>query len=347
MDYEKFSNWFNVFFQKIKARSLATDFYLSFSQSDSMKGLLILLIIWAHNDYLVPTQGPLQKYIYLFHVSTFFILPFLYQPRQVQVKNLKKTIIRCYLPFFITLFWAVLLFRSLSGWRDFSWWQLFRSILIPQQFYLKQSCGFYFLWFLPAYCATILLKYIVQQTPRKYGFHIIVWSMGLFLFLCLMLDNQIATFLSWDVPFAISFGIFYCGMGILAKEILAGLTAYLSGRQMLFFSIIVFIILSMLYLRSNSNMYFRLFFPISFFLILYSYRHFLSTSQWLVFLGKASLIIYLVHIFFYNGLKKIMDKFVLNHYLAGIIVYCGTVIFSIIFYITLHYFREKLKPALR
>ena len=51
--------------------------YIDRNQSETIKGILILLIVFGHNHVLCPNTeiGGMMDYLYLFHIAGFFILP--------------------------------------------------------------------------------------------------------------------------------------------------------------------------------------------------------------------------------------------------------------------------------
>ena len=76
---------------------------ISINESTALKGLLIFLIVLGHNMiftyYVLPYNG--MAYLYSFHIQAFFILPFLYDSKILNVKRIKDYFFRLYWPFII------------------------------------------------------------------------------------------------------------------------------------------------------------------------------------------------------------------------------------------------------
>ena len=63
--------------------------YIDRNQSETIKGILILLIVFGHNHVLCPNTeiGGMMDYLYLFHIAGFFILPFFYKTNLTPPKS--------------------------------------------------------------------------------------------------------------------------------------------------------------------------------------------------------------------------------------------------------------------
>ena len=78
--------------------------YIDRNQSETIKGILILLIVFGHNHVLCPNTeiGGMMDYLYLFHIAGFFILPFFYKTNKtISIEHIKSLVVRNYVPFFL------------------------------------------------------------------------------------------------------------------------------------------------------------------------------------------------------------------------------------------------------
>ena len=128
---------------------------LTFEQTNRLKGLLILLIVFGHISQLLEQLGSLHATLYSFHVVSFLLLPFLFNSDYLTKKNIVKNLRRIYVPYTLFFLLALSIFSFLENRLDplsaLSAWGIGSSAL------LKTDIGLRVFWFFPALMSTILL----------------------------------------------------------------------------------------------------------------------------------------------------------------------------------------------
>ena len=128
---------------------------LSRQESNTLKGLFIFLIILGHNHILCPTNGIIMQYLYRFHVIAFFIIPFFYTNYQgkLNINNIRDYFVRNYIPYILFFSFSFLVFHLAIKKDGLDISVFLKGIVFASQPVIKQTTGFYFLWFLPAFFA--------------------------------------------------------------------------------------------------------------------------------------------------------------------------------------------------
>ena len=266
------------------------EIYLNREYSDTIKGLLIILIVIGHNHVLCPNteSGGIMQYLYLFHVAGFFILPFFYNIRvDITWNSISKMLIRCWIRYFwicILCFVATCIMRHQF---DFGWGNVC-AFFYGTQSPIRKYFGFIFPWFLPTYCSlSIMLSF-----ARKYRWlYILIFVGGLCTFF--MTWEQFYLFKN-NVPFGFGLALSYFGTGAIAFE----LNRYSYWAK--YIGAIMFIALSVCWWMNVSVGISCKFLPSMFFLVLLCIVPYINYG-WLRILGRYSLGIYLFHVFFVNA----------------------------------------------
>jgi len=128
---------------------------LTFQESNRLKGLLIVLIVFGHISQLLEQFGSLHATLYSFHVVSFLLLPFLFNKDILNYQNIKKNLKRIYIPYTLFFILSLLLYSVLTHHLDPL--SALRSWLIGTSAFLKIDIGMRVLWFLPALLFTLLL----------------------------------------------------------------------------------------------------------------------------------------------------------------------------------------------
>jgi peptidoglycan/LPS O-acetylase OafA/YrhL len=195
----------------------------------------------------------------------------------------------------------------------------------------KNTTGFIFLWFIPAFCSMSIIKTIFDNST------ILIKILILFIGIVI---NYIATFtfikLHLYIPFAITQGFYYFTIGFITKFVVDRIP------NIQYFGIVVFLLLSYLYcICSFRNSYYLL--PITGFLLIFSVRNILEKVSLLQVIGKYSFPIYLVHVIVYNFWEFILPKTTL----FGVIDFILTIFISVLLaYIMLNveFFQKLILP---
>ena len=88
--------------------------FINIQQSNSIKAIIMLLIVLGHNHILAPNNesSHLFGYLYRFHVSIFFILPFFYNRYDCLCKEaINKIIVRNSIPYVLFFLLCYLLYH--------------------------------------------------------------------------------------------------------------------------------------------------------------------------------------------------------------------------------------------
>lgn len=280
--------------------------YLSQNQSNIMKAIAMLLIIIGHNHILAPNDGSstLFNYLYQFHVSTFFILPFFYNKHEkLNWQSISKIIVRNGIPYilFFTTCYGLYHFIIIKDGYAFS--TFFKGIIEYPGFTVKSVTGFYFIWFLPVFMIMSIIKLIGNY--RKYCM-IILCIIGLAIF-----NTNYG-----ETPFYICRSLVYYTMGIFAYY----LSKYIKNIDEI--GCLFFFILSILFWTDIYKANYIIFSISAFFTIkkIVSIIDF-QRIPFLSLIGKYSLPIYLTHVFIYNVLERILP----HTLIWGILIYLITI----------------------
>ena len=137
------------------------DNILMVSQTDRLKGLLILLIIMGHIEEFFTEHELLQMVLYSFHVSSFLMLPFLFNKDLLNYKNLKKNLKRIYVPYSLFFLFSIVAYSFLTKELD-----VFSAILawfIGTAEVIKPQAGFSLLWFFPALFSMLFILMLYNR----------------------------------------------------------------------------------------------------------------------------------------------------------------------------------------
>ena len=151
---------------------------------DSVKGVLILLVVLGHSLLAGPLIPGLREAVYSFHVQCFLLLPFLFPAPALTRRNTGNLLVRYLVPYA----GAILLFSMLHAvWRGagLGTWivDVGRAVVTGNTNDLKRATGFYLLWFLPALSVTVLLWMVYFRLGRWFRWVLVVLALAAHLFL--------------------------------------------------------------------------------------------------------------------------------------------------------------------
>lgn len=300
---------------------MCTAYYIERNLSETIKGVLIVLIVFGHNHVLCPNtgRGEIMGYLYLFHVTGFFILPFFYLPKtDLSKKHIRDMVVRNWTPYVWICLLCWLCFSVYTKSFHFGL-DTIGSILMGSQTHLSASVGFVFPWFLPTYCTFSILLCIA----RRYNWLMIVLT---------LLSIWIGTF-SWDafyhfknsVPLGAGLAVAYFGLGVISFQV-----RKIWSKSYLI-TVPCFILLSVSYwCHLNFGHLYKLL-PICFFLSLLELSKFMDTG-FLRLLGRNSLGIYLFNVFFVD----IMYLYFPHNAIWGIVGFVVSLIFPLLITILIY-----------
>ena len=323
-------------------------YYISRNGSDAGKGLAILLVIAAHNAILCTTSGTLQQWFYLFHVQFFFLIPFFYDVKTpMRRRDFLNPIIRCYVPyiwgFVITYLGYHLFIAPELNWRL---QEIVPAFIYGQQWQLKEITGFYFLWFLPAFCSLTLLKNIFLIFPQ-YG-KIILLSFVVLAVFPIAANQSVSKIFYWlyKMPFQLYHASYFFCMGILAYYVFQNIIMIRYGKLILLTMACIVFLYGTIAGYPNygeSHYLLRFLMPIAFLYIILLSENILKKSGFLQKLGQHSFVIYLVHVVVYNVFVRAAEfMHIKTNIFVGLIVFALTVFVSFAFSVVITNF-PKIK----
>lgn len=138
---------------------------LTSAEYDSVKGLLVLLIVLGHNTLLSDVAPALPDVLYAFHVYAFLLLPFLFPSHRWTLRFAVDRTARYLVPYaaFYLLAAALTLVTLKSGGALGARIQAaLAGLLLGTADPIKRGCGFLLYWFLPALWSVALLRAAVR-----------------------------------------------------------------------------------------------------------------------------------------------------------------------------------------
>lgn len=315
---------------------------ISRDESAALKGLLLLLIILGHNGLLNYNleSGDLlahRRYLYLFHVTSFFILPFLYGYRYKEgnshAENIKSDIIKNFNRLIVPYLWGCGLFiviLLIKKGSQVDYIGLIKATIIGSQNLHSHFFGEHFLWFLPSMFAVSIIKSLYFNTSRIAQKSIILFSCILwFLSVCKL--DEIFDFFSL-LPFSLSYGFYYSLIGLVGREMIKKDLTKISTI------VVIGVTIVFTYLYCNSwpsydisfNVLLQLILTPTMFLLLFKLREIIKQSKLLKLVGQHSIYIYMIHCIMYAIINPLILKLHIQVYLSGVISYIIVLALSII-----------------
>jgi len=186
-------------------------YFLTIDDSNSLKGILILLVILGHISNIISKEW--HYLLYSFHVASFLIIPFLFQSNTLSLKEVKKIFKRYYIPYLVFFIIAFISYNLFYSNQNLSLIDVVISFFIGNATYLKETIGISALWFFPTLIAMLLLI-MINNSLKKYR---------KFIFLIFIILHFTITSLSVDILSNIPFSIYIClylfFLGLIIKYI--------------------------------------------------------------------------------------------------------------------------------
>ena len=283
--------------------------------SDIMKGILALLIILGHNSILTHNIAGLYDYLYSFHVLIFFILPWFYTAEPPTIAKITKRSGKIWF-WYITFFIIQAILYNLLFKTTFSPLEAIKAIFLGGHTLLKGVTGYMYLWFMPAFFFSMLVRDAYTIAPKKNRYAMIAIS---------LIVVTIFAFYSYTNQIALIQGIYFAGLGIIAS--LLKLPKRKIERWLI---VLLFAICSALIFAPSIKDIIYPFMPFIAFLALWSIieadKKYL---RWLIPIGQISMFIYLTHPLIFQLLLRIVPDYY-SSIAYGLIIFALTTIMSII-----------------
>ena len=287
---------------------------ISRDTSEIMKGLLILLIILGHNSILTQNISGLYDYLYSFHVLIFFILPWFYATKPSWDSTIKRSTKLWF--WYFAIFVVQVVFYNLLFDTTFSLGETLKAFFLGGHTLLKGVTGYMYLWFIPAFFFSMLVRDIYTIVNKPSRIAMIIASIGIVVFFA---------FHAYTNYIAIIQGLFFAALGIVASQLT--LPTKNSHRALV---VLLFVVCSVLMFIDATKGFVRPFMPFIAFSAIWSIIEWLKKyMNWLQSLGKLSMFIYLTHPLIFQFLLRIVP----NNYSQvtyGIIILLLTTLISII-----------------
>ncbi len=282
---------------------------------DVLKGVLILFIIAGHNPLLtVPFPG-LFEVLYSFHVTGFLLLPFWFGVPELSWPLARDRAVRYLVPHYVFYLSACVLFALTFGRVDVG--QLVAALagaLVGSADTVKAGSGLSLFWFLPSLLTLTLLR-SAARTGRAASIGVLVLALAVHL----SVGSWPEVLRVW-VPFGLPIALFIFPLGVLLawgwpRYVAPHLRAWGVGAALVWMAASVYIY----HVRSPFNIG-----ELSLFgldrpgrLLLHDVNMLaafvalaalcttaLGRVEWLASLGRASLIVYLLHSFVFQALLR-------------------------------------------
>jgi fucose 4-O-acetylase-like acetyltransferase len=318
---------------------------ISRDASTAIKGLLMLLIVFGHTgmlttDFATGNRTFFWHWLYTFHVYAFFVLPFIYGYKRNPVStfpnkgqlidyrqvgnDLKRNLIQIGVPYCWFFVLAALVFVTVGG-GEIHFGGMIYAFFFGTEPLLKKYIGFYVVWFLPSMLAVQTLKSVWYNSKKAVRICILVISIVLWVLTIFIVLTKSA--LGKCVPFSLSHGFYFLLLGLISRWVIE--KQFPSKLYWPFILFLVLVLIVLLYLQSFLQWHPMLDYytimclamPVLMFLVLYGFRNVLSKSRLLLFLGKYSLQIYIVHVFVLNALDKVFTHLLKPSIGLGIVIY--------------------------
>lgn len=290
-------------------------------ESNAVKGVLIMLIVLGHNKYLM--QGGMSNlWLYSFHVYAFYYLPFLYDFKPVRLGQLlRRNFVRFYVPY--TVIFALLLCITyvtghLPTVKDSA-----LAFICGSQYMLYNTLGFgSFLWFIPTMFSVLLYRWIYYNIGVKWRYSMLLLSGLCLIGFAYMVPVYVKTWIYSPVCLTVALGM------VLPAVILRGVLRRMEYAPVALAFFMLTVAVMIVYPVKDTYHYTyltinRLICPILIFSLLLSTRRFLSGKRLLIDVGKESFKIYLIHIFIYNGIYLLADRYTPGIYTGAAVYIIG------------------------
>lgn len=283
--------------------------------SSRMKGVLILLIILGHNSVLTKCVPGLFSYLYSFHVILFFILPWFYNHNK---PTLRKSLKRCAKLYgYYTLFFVIqIVAYNVLIENNFSLENSLHAFVVGGHHALKVVTGYEYLWFIPAFCVSMLMCDLYLCVPVRRRVYINILAL---IIVCVF------TQLRYQDYNALIQGVFFAAIGIIATIMYNRVFVYVNKTV----SIILVIIASAIFVITPFDSCVALIMPfIAFFALWNICELYGSRGKWIARIGSLSMLIYLIHPLIFQLLIRVIPS-IANQLLYGVCILVLTIAISV------------------
>ena len=286
---------------------------ISREASAAWKGFLIILIVLAHNELLMTNSAGEQSFaldcFQLFVVQGFFLLPFLYGPKELTGRRALDYLAKLCVPY-AWIFAVCLLINAAYTHRFSTPIEYGYAFFFGNGALLKQTIGFNYPWFLPAMFSLMLLKGLYD---RGGAWAVALGGVSVAYWVSIVMFGVNRFVVGNYTPLGLSQSLYALPIALVS----AALCVKFAAREI---SKAVRVSLALAFSLIVAAHYYRtmwpaplarllwFFMPVSASVFLFACRDWLARSRWLIVLGVYSLPIYLVHVIVYNVLARGLQR---------------------------------------
>ena len=225
------------------------DAYLSWNQYESLKGILIALIVFGHNTSITSLLPDSDWYLYNFHVTSFLMIPFLFSPDEFTWRNMRDKVVRYMVPFvlFVLAMSPVWWYFTASHFVDAAEHSdlTFRAIIFGTVPFVKAATGFRLIWFLPALAMLTVLRAYYYSLPPQYN----KWLLVLMAVATVSL-NLMEVKINY-LPFGFPIALYIFPLGILSAHLALGCSKVDKQWLLLGMLLVIFLLLQSVSIEGN------------------------------------------------------------------------------------------------
>ena len=324
-----------------------------FAALDRAKGILIVLIVFAHNTLITQAWPDARAFLYNWHVFAFLLLALVMPFHSDRPNFLTTRFVRYYVPFiaFFTLTWAaqlVLTGQVFPLGPRVSEWAL--AVGIGSAALLDDASGARLFWFLPALMGLVLVRWAIGKAPAPLQTGLLMGvALAGFLTAGLIPDT-----IKPRIPFGLPIALYAIGPGILfaagvrrvlgsdpSKAICAmlaalcacvclGLYAFTQAQG----TVLVLASFDFHDVRAPAALVAHALLAMSAAATVVFFAAATGRVRWLEWLGQASLLIYLLHQIVFVALRAVARRIVPDMEpsamaLPGAITFAATMVLSV------------------
>ena len=222
-----------------------------------LKGFLTVLIIMGHDIVLTTTlqEYGFMSFLYMFHIQSFFILPFLYGIKKEAYtwRRFEDTVTRFYWPYFWLVILMMFCYGIFTKFTSFTWGGLIHLFLFCDTASIKQMCGIQIFWFLPCMLSMMFLKELFYRSGTGIRFFLLfvssVFVLGDFLANSSYQFSMCRDLLLKNLPLESGYAMQLLAQGVLLRTLIEYMEDNNLYRKSLMISLIGFLISCMLYVK--------------------------------------------------------------------------------------------------
>lgn len=289
--------------------------------SNTLKGILIILIVIGHNSILTRSIDGLFEYLYSFHVMLFFILPWFYKRKPSNIHQTVNRSVKLYLYYIVFFILQVVLYNILIE-HNFSLTESVYAFLRGGHHALKVVTGYEYLWFLPCFCISMIVYDIFCHLPKKGQ---IIFNILAIIVVLIFINIR------YQGCNALIQGVYFASLGAVSVMLYNYVFRYLNKSVPMLLFVIMSLCVFIKPIQTTYVIYIVQFMPFIAFFALWNAGEWLSKrSKAFAAIGKLSLLIYLIHPLVFQFLIRVIPTLTNNQILYGIIILIATLVITII-----------------